>query len=207
MTINIHELLDGKWEDGTRPKDIYASYVSKRPSAYVAAIMEGLSAGSRRVQNGCAELASLLSEESPELLHPHLDVFVNGLAAKAKVIRWEAVCTVGNLARVDQNEIPKLVPSLIPLLRDESIVLQGHTVRALAKIATAHPKRARAIFRALTAVTDLFPGNKIGFLIEAMAAFSKDKSLRAEVKAFVTPFIASDIKVVAKKATRISKQL
>ena len=72
MTVDILGILSGKWEDGTRPKDIYKLYVSKEPADYVMAIVEGLSSAERRVQNGSAEVASYLSETNPEMLYPHL---------------------------------------------------------------------------------------------------------------------------------------
>ena len=60
MRPKLHQTLAGKWEDGTRPKDLYAEHVSKRPKTYLKQLLAGLSAGERRVENGCAELCSLL---------------------------------------------------------------------------------------------------------------------------------------------------
>jgi hypothetical protein len=101
---DIFELLNGKWDDGTRPKDIYELYISKNPEEYVEKIIEGLQSDTRKVQSGCAELASLLSEHNPELLYSHIDLFLKNLDAKAPVLRWEAVCTLGNLASVDKKK-------------------------------------------------------------------------------------------------------
>ena len=169
MAVDIHACLADKWEDGTRPRDLFAQQVSKQPKKHIASIIAGLSSGSRRVENGCAELASLLSEERPELLFPHVDLFVDNLGSKKKVLRWEAVCTLGNLARIDDDErLAPQIPTMIGFLRNESIVLQGHSVRALAKIATAHPKKAGQIFKALVGAADAFPGNKVGFVIEVL---------------------------------------
>jgi len=70
MVKNILELLDGKWTDGTRPKDLYNIYVSKNPLDYIEKIIAGLTSEKRKVQSGCSELASLLSEHKPELVYP-----------------------------------------------------------------------------------------------------------------------------------------
>ena len=103
MTIDLHEILLGKWEDGTRPKDLYANHISKEPSKYLDSIIKGLTSDQKRIQSGCAELASLLSEEKPELLYPHIEMFVSNLDAKEPVLRWEAVCTIGNLVQIDDS--------------------------------------------------------------------------------------------------------
>jgi len=208
MPIDLHEILDGKWEDGTRPKDLYAEHVSKRPRAYVKQLIAGLDAGNRRIENGCAELTSLLSEDKPELLYPFVDVFVTNLESKEKVIRWEAVCTLGNLASVDeQGVIPKQLPTLIGALTASSIVLQGHAGRALAKVAIAQPQTANRIFEALTGAADSFPGNKIGFVIEAVGELAAINGFENKIRAFVAPYLESDVNVVVKKAGRVLKKL
>ena len=208
MTVDILGILSGKWEDGTRPKDVYKLYVSKEPADYVMAIVEGLSSTERRVQNGSAEVASYLSETNPEMLYPHLQLFLRNLKAKEPVIRWEAVCTLGNLASVDSEEvIPGYIDAIMPYLEDKSIVLQGHTVRALAKIAKVFPDTAPGILESLIGVIDYYPGNRVGFIVEAMEFFKDYENLQPKVKEFVEPYIDSDMKVVARKARRTSKRL
>ncbi|MBN2496150.1 MAG: hypothetical protein JXR96_16275 [Deltaproteobacteria bacterium] len=207
-TKKIHALLDGKWEDGTRPKDVYALYVSKKPQAHVEAVVRGLRADSRRIQNGCAEIASLLSEERPELLYPHLSLFVENLEAGEPVLRWEAACTVGNLAAVDEGRrIPGCLPRLFGFLGDKSIVLQGHAVKALAKCARAYPEEAPGILTELVAAKERFPGNRVGTLIEAMASFVQSARLAKKAAAFVEPYSRSEIQSVAKKASRVLKKI
>jgi hypothetical protein len=203
---DIFKLLDGKWEDGTRPKDVYKLYISKNPEEYVEKIIEGLQSDTRKVQSGCAELASILSEHNPELLYSNIDLFLKNLDAKAPVLRWEAVCTLGNLASVDKKKIiPKHLNELSAHLAVKSIVLQGHTVRALAKIAKENPDVAKKILDLLLASRKLFPGNKIGFLVEAMGAFMGHKTLAPIAGKFAKTFVKSEIKAVAKKAKKVMK--
>ena len=47
MTVDLHACLAGKWEDGSRPKDLFTEHVNKQPKKYVGAIVAGLSSGSR----------------------------------------------------------------------------------------------------------------------------------------------------------------
>jgi hypothetical protein len=61
MKRDILAVLADKWEDGTRPADLYAGQIAARPRDYLDAILAGLASKNKRVQGGCAELASLLS--------------------------------------------------------------------------------------------------------------------------------------------------
>ena len=46
--IDIHESLRGKWEDGTRPKDLFAHHVKKEPATYLDDLVAGLIGTSAR---------------------------------------------------------------------------------------------------------------------------------------------------------------
>ena len=87
MPKDIHGLLAGKWENGTRPKDVYALYVSKTPEAYLDTIISGFQSPEARVRDGCTILASLLSEYRPALLYPFVDLFLNNLDSREPVTR------------------------------------------------------------------------------------------------------------------------
>lgn len=206
--VDIHSILAGKWEDGTRPKDLYKTHILENPLVYLNDIIQGLGFQERRVQSGCAELAALLSEDAPNLLYPHAELFISNLEAKAPVLRWEAVCTLGNISSVDKLEkTPKLIKRFTNFLGDKSIVLQGHSVRALTKIAKAFPETSSDILEALLAHTDYFPGNRIGFIVEAMEPFVGNPKFVSKVRRFVEPFLESDIKSVVKKARKVMKSL
>lgn len=206
--VDLVATLEGKWTDGTRPRDLYAAHVAPDPEAYVPAILAGIREGSGKARSGCAELASLLSEDRPDLLWDDRGAFVENLEAAAPVVRWEAACVLGNLAAVDEGGV--LRPTVEPLcafLAADSIVLQGHAVRALAKMARAYPQDAPRILACLTSASDRFPGSRIGFLVEAMAAFAALPELRARALAFARAHADSDVPSVRAKARRAVRAL
>ena len=208
MAIDLVQTLSGKWEDGTRPKDLYAAHVARRPEAFVAAILEGLGAKEKRVQAGCAELASLLSAERPELLAAELGVFLANLDARQPILRWEAACTVGNLASPrTRRQLRPHLEKLFALLGHQSIVLQGHAARALGKIARADPELAPKILEALFAHADRFPGTRVGYLIEAAEQIAELPALAEAIRAHVTPYATSTLRPVQTKARRVLKRL
>jgi hypothetical protein len=174
----------------------------------VKVVIEGLHSEKRKVQSGCAELASLLSEDHPEIIYPYVNLFIENLEAKAPVLRWEAVCTLGNLSRVDKKKIISThIDQLFSFLENKSIVLQGHSVRALSKIAETNPDEALGIFNRLLESRVFFSGNRIGFIIEEMNSFIPYKGLENRIRDFVKPYTNSNIKSVSKKAKKILKKI
>lgn len=171
-------------------------------------LIRGLDSDEKRVQSGSAELMALLSEEHPDLVAPFIDKFIRNLEAREPVLRWEAVCTLGNLARVDkEKKVLSVLPQLYPLLSHESIVLANHTVQALAKIAEYHHEKAEEILNHLVKAAPLFKKTTVGFIIEAVTRFKDIDELVPEVQEFVTPYLMSDMKVVAQKAKKTLKKL
>ncbi len=203
--------LAGTWGDGTRPKDLYASTVAKAPARWVPTLVQGLGSSDKRVQNGCAELLSLLSADAPALVYAHAERLRDRLAAQEPVVRWEAACTLGNLAHVDdRGVVVACIPALAAQLAHESIVLQGHSVRALGKIAAAHPGEAPGILEALVHAEKHFAGSRVGYLVEAMEVFAATtalQALHAPVERFVRRHLASPAASVAKKAARVMRLL
>jgi hypothetical protein len=174
----------------------------------VQPILDGLRSGKRRVENGCAQLASLLSEAEPALLYPHLQVFSDNLSSKEPVLRWEAACTLGNLAAADtQRKLVACIPGLTKLLSDKSIVLQGHAVKALAKVARAFPDEGRGILEEFLKARSKFPGNGLGYLVDAMEVFVERSDSEKKIRSFLVSCERSEISSVAKRAKRILKLL
>lgn len=208
MSKDILEVLKGKRKDGTSLKDIFDNRIAAKPEDHVDTIIEGLASSDRNVQNGCAELASLVSEKTPDLLISSLALFVENLSAKEPMLRWEAVCTVGNLAKLDKKGvIVNQLPTLYGLLNDKSIVLQGHALKALAKIAHSNPDQAEFILKAILDAEDRFPGNRIGFVVEAMEVFIENRRFQKKIRTFVHPLAGSAINSVSRKAKKVLKLL
>ena len=204
----LHERLAGKWDNHNSPKELFSERIAPDPKAHVGQIVAGLTHAERRVQNGCAELASLLTEQHPKLLYKHLDAFVNNLDAPEAVLRWEAVCTLGNLAQADDNAtLLRHVPAIARHLNDKSIVLQGHAARALAKIAQRFPEQSDRILDALLEAKGKFSGSRIGYLVDAMIPFASQANHRARVLGFVQPLASSQIASVAKKVRQVLRVL
>ena len=205
---DLHAVLNGKWEDGTRPKDLFLNELSKRPEEYVSALVAGLTAKEKRIIAGCAELISLCSVDHPELFYPYTERFLINLAGKAPIVRWEAACTIGNLARIDnQQRLLAAIPELLPLLTHKSIVLQSHTAQALGKLGARYPQHAARILAAFVVNAEHFPGTRVGHLVEATAPLTTIPSLTKPLREFVAPYAQSPLRPVAQKAKKVLRSL
>jgi hypothetical protein len=137
---------------------------------------------------------------------PYLELFVNNLDAKASILRLKTVSTLGNLTSVDKNNLaPAYIGNVSSFLSDKSIVLQGHVLQPLSKIAEGFPDKAPKILDKLLNSTEHFShpcrSNNRSYRI-----FPPYEKLRFEIRKFVESYANSDIKVVARKAKKTPKK-
>src|SRR5262245_23579075 len=66
-------------------------------------LTSGLDADEARVKFGCAKALRFMGEERPELLYPRFDFFVRLLDHPNKILQWEAMFVLSQLARVDRD--------------------------------------------------------------------------------------------------------
>ena len=76
-----------------------AAQVIRRPEA-VSELVAGLEAPSANVKYGCEKVLRRVSEQRPDLVLPHFDVFVKLLRSDNSFLKWGAIITLGNLAPV-----------------------------------------------------------------------------------------------------------
>jgi hypothetical protein len=74
----------------------------RNPSLFLE-IIEGLKADKPRIKYGCAKALRIVSEQRPDLLHPHFDFFVRLLDHENKILQWDATFVLSHLARVDDD--------------------------------------------------------------------------------------------------------
>jgi hypothetical protein len=147
---------------------------------WLEALKKGLGSDQARVKYGCAKTLRFLSEEHPTLLYPQFDFFLRLLDHENKILQWEAVFVLSQLARVDTDD--KLAASFRkyfspikgPVMITAANVIQGGARIARAKphladrVATEIRKAGRASYQApecrnvaiglaIVALGDMFP--------------------------------------------------
>ncbi len=93
-----------------------------------------------------AKALNLLSERHPESLYLHYDFFVCLLDDPHRILKWNAIIILGNLAGVDsQRRFDTVFSAYFRHLRDGDLITAANLVGAAGKIARARPDLAGRI--------------------------------------------------------------
>lgn len=105
-----------------------------------------LDAKPARVKYGSSKALRLAGRESPELVVPYFDRFVELLNGDNTIQRWNAIWTVGHLARADrEGRIDRILRSFCAPIRGPQMIAAANTIGAVAEIAAAKPYLADRI--------------------------------------------------------------
>jgi hypothetical protein len=103
-------------------------------------IIEGVSSPKAAVRYGCASVLMDLSRDHPERLYPHFSYFEELLDSRYRILTWNALAILANLARVDVDKrFDSIFTKYYGLLNDEYMVTVANVVGNSGKIALAKP--------------------------------------------------------------------
>ena len=109
-------------------------------------IMDGVSSPKATVRYGCASVLMELSRDHPEKLYQHMDYFEALLDSRYRILTWNALAILANLAKVDVNRrFDAVFTKYYSLLNDEYMVTVANVVGNSGKIALAKPYLAQKI--------------------------------------------------------------
>ena len=122
----------------------------------VPVLVEGTGSAKAAVRYGCAKVLMDLSAEYPERLYPYMDLFIGLLDSKYRVLMWNALAIIANLAKVDEEKkFDAVFDKYYSFLDNEYMVTVANTVGNSGKIALAKPYLIPRITRELLAVEDV----------------------------------------------------
>ena len=103
-------------------------------------LLKGLSSPKATVRYGCAKVLMDLSEEHPEKLYPYMDAFIELLDSKYRILTWNAMAIIANLAKVDKDQkFDAIFNKYYGFLNNEYMVTVANVVGNSGKIALAKP--------------------------------------------------------------------
>jgi hypothetical protein len=109
-------------------------------------ILTGVSSSKAAVRYGCAAVLMDLGQKHPEKLYPHMDSFIALLDSKHRILIWNAMATIANLARVDKDKkFDAIFDKYYSFLDDEYMVTVANVAGHSGKIALAKPHLAQRI--------------------------------------------------------------
>lgn len=109
-------------------------------------LLKGTSSPKAAVRYGCAKVLMDLSASFPEKLYPHMDAFIDLLDSKYRILTWNAMAVIANLAKVDKdNKFDAAFEKYYSFLNDEYMVTVANVVCNSGKIASAKPHLVQRI--------------------------------------------------------------
>jgi hypothetical protein len=112
----------------------------KQNSGILLEVLNGVSSSKPSIRYGCAKVLMDLSEQQPEKLYPHMDSVVNLLNSKYRILTWNAIAILANLAKVDRDKkFDAIFNQYFSLLNDKYMVTVANIVGHSSKIALAKP--------------------------------------------------------------------
>lgn len=119
-------------------------------------LLNGTSSSKAAVRYGCAKVLMDLSATYPEKLYPHIDVFVSLLDSKYRILTWNAMAIVANLAKVDKDKkFDAAFDKYYSFLNDEYMVTVANVIGNSGKIALAKPQLIQRITDELLKVENI----------------------------------------------------
>jgi hypothetical protein len=103
-------------------------------------VVGGVSSPKAAIRYGCAKVLLDLSEEHPEQLYPFMDVFLQLLESQHRILLWNALAILANLAPVDvEKKFDAQFDAYYRFLADDYMVTVANVVGHSGKIAAAKP--------------------------------------------------------------------
>jgi hypothetical protein len=124
-----------------------------RKPRLLPAIIEGLQADKARVKYGCAKALRLISEQRPDRLYPFFDRFVPLLDHKNRILQWEGLFVLSQLARADDDDkFSAVFDSYFAPIPGPVMITAANAIQGGARIAQATPHLADRIVAELLKV-------------------------------------------------------
>ncbi|MBM3709869.1 MAG: hypothetical protein FJW61_05560 [Actinobacteria bacterium] len=159
--------------------------------------LQDLSSDKAKIKYSCANQAIAISQNRPEDLYDDFDFFTGLLGSDNNILKWTAIKVIGNLSKVDdKKKVDRILPSLIALLFNKSMITAANTVGALSEIAINRPEYTEEIINALLKVERANYYNKgkispecrnvaIGHVIKSFKKLGREVYCRKDVQAFL----------------------
>ncbi|MCK4884907.1 hypothetical protein KAS24_02440 [Candidatus Bathyarchaeota archaeon] len=128
----------------------------KQDFSMIPLLLSGVDSSKPAVRYGCAKVLMDLSEEYPEKLYSHLDLFIDLLDSKYRILTWNALAIIANLARVDTDKkFDAIFGKYYSFLDNNYMVTVANVVGNSAKIVHAKPYLIPKITDELLKVKDI----------------------------------------------------
>ncbi len=196
----------------TMTAEFMAARALKDPSL-IPGILDGL-ASPTSLKLRCAKALNLISVSQPELLYPHFDFFMDLLSSPHRILKWNAISILSNLAVKDPgHKFEAVFGTYYSHMKDGDLITAANIAAASGKIATARPELRRIITEELLSVDFIqLPTEECreiarGKALEAFICYAEDLKVNKPVGDFIKRCLSSRRPATRKKAEKALKKL
>lgn len=198
------QLLSEKWS-----QELLVEKVAE-DSTLIKEIIEGIFSKETKIKYRSSKIAILLSEKYPKKVYQYFDKLAELLENKNKILKWNGIMIIGNLAVVDtQEKIERVIGKLYNQLNTGMMITANNTIMALAKIAQAKSELRDEITKELLRVekykyeTAECSNIATGFVMEALEPFINSLKSKRSVIKFIKTQLHSTRRSTKKKAQEL----
>lgn len=119
-------------------------------------LVSGISSSKPTIRYGCGKILMDLSKEKPQQLYPYMDFFITLLASKYRILTWNAINIIANLAKVDtENKFDLIFEKYYSFLHNDYMVTVANIVGNSGSIALAKPHLTQRIVEELLSLENI----------------------------------------------------
>ena len=173
-------------------------------------VLNGVSSSKAAIRYGCAKMLMDLSEKHPEKLYPHMNFFIALLDSNYRILTWNALAIIANLAKVDKDKkFDAIFDKYYGFLNDAYMVTVANVVGNSAKIALAKPYLTQKITNELLKIENISTTPHLTeeckrviaeHAIKSFALFFDEIEEKEKVISFVESHVDSPRKTLGKAA-------
>jgi hypothetical protein len=124
--------------------------------ALLPELLKGTSSPKATVRYGCGKVLMDLSEKYPKKLYPYIDTFVKLLGSRHRILTWNSMAIIANLATVDRKrKFDSILDKYYSFLDSGYMVTVANIVGNSARIAVAKPYLADRIAAEVLKIQEL----------------------------------------------------
>lgn len=204
-----------KLANKTITKENLLKKVQQNPTL-IPEILSGISSPKAAIRYGCGKILMDLSAEHPEHLYGHMEFFIQLLDSKYRILTWNAMAIIANLAKVDrENKFDNIFETYYGFLNDEYMVTVANVVGNSGKIALAKPYLITRIVDKLLTVDTIQTTEHLSeeckeviaeHAIKAFDTFFPQIEQKNQVIDFVQKHLTSPRKTLRSEAERFLKK-
>jgi hypothetical protein len=189
-----------------------ATDVIRRPE-WMDELVSGLEADRAPVRFGSAKVLQIVSERAPEILVPRIGLFIDLLDCDNRILRWNAILIVGNLAVVDsKRKIDRILDRYLEPIPGPELITAANTIRGATRIARARPRLVdRIVDRILTTEKGRYKTAEcrnvvLGHAIDALDTLFDRTKRKERVARFVERQLRNPRNATRRRAERFAKR-